>query len=102
MDKIIEFQGVSKSFGDLQVVNNLDMHVHSGEKLALIGPSGSGKTTILRILMTLETIDAGHVIVDGDHLWHQEGDGTIEGRSSGGAPRPNSETCTRFFGRRGR
>lgn len=71
MKKIIEFQNVSKSFGDLQVLKNLDLHVHSGEKLALIGPSGSGKTTILRILMTLETIDTGHVIVNDDYLWHQ-------------------------------
>ncbi len=66
MNKIIEFQDVSKAYGDLQVLRNLDMHVKSGEKLALIGPSGSGKTTILRILMTLETINSGHVMVDGD------------------------------------
>jgi len=71
MEKIIEFQNVSKSFGDLQVLKNLDMHVNQGEKIALIGPSGSGKTTILRILMTLETIDTGHVVIDGDYLWHQ-------------------------------
>jgi polar amino acid transport system ATP-binding protein len=77
MEKIIEFQDVSKSFGELQVLKNLDMHVHSGEKLALIGPSGSGKTTILRILMTLETIDMGHVVIDGDYLWHQKVDGNL-------------------------
>ena len=77
MDKIIEFQDVSKSFGELQVLRNLDMHVNSGEKLALIGPSGSGKTTILRILMTLETIDSGHVVVDGDYLWHQKVEGEL-------------------------
>lgn len=72
MKKIIEFDNVSKSYGDLQVLKNLEMHVQSGEKLALIGPSGSGKTTILRILMTLETINSGHVMVDGDYLWHQK------------------------------
>jgi len=72
MNKIIEFQDVSKSFGSLQVLENLNMHVNSGEKLALIGPSGSGKTTILRILMTLEKIDGGVVKVDGDYLWHQK------------------------------
>ncbi|MEQ8708955.1 MAG: ectoine/hydroxyectoine ABC transporter ATP-binding protein EhuA [Rhodospirillales bacterium] len=77
MGKIIEFQGVSKSFGDLRVLRDLDMHVNSGEKLALIGPSGSGKTTILRILMTLETIDSGHVIVDNDYLWHQKIEGNL-------------------------
>ncbi len=77
MEKIIEFQDVSKSFGELQVLKNLDLHVHSGEKLALIGPSGSGKTTILRILMTLETIDMGHVVIDGDYLWHQQVEGNL-------------------------
>ena len=72
MNKIIEFQNVSKSYGDLQVLRNLNMHVEAGEKLALIGPSGSGKTTILRILMTLETINSGHVMVEDDYLWHQK------------------------------
>lgn len=77
MERIIEFQDVSKSFGDLQVLKNLDMHVNSGEKLALIGPSGSGKTTILRILMTLETIDSGHIVIDDDYLWHQKVDNDL-------------------------
>jgi polar amino acid transport system ATP-binding protein len=72
MSKIIEFQNVSKSYGELQVLRNLNMHVEAGEKLALIGPSGSGKTTILRILMTLETINSGHVMVENDYLWHQK------------------------------
>ena len=61
MNNIIQFENVSKSFGDLKVLNNLNLEVKDGEKLALIGPSGSGKTTILRILMTLETIDDGFV-----------------------------------------
>ena len=64
MENIIKFENVSKSFGDLQVLNNLNLEVKDGEKLALIGPSGSGKTTILRILMTLETIDDGFVSVN--------------------------------------
>ena len=57
MENIIEFKNVSKSFGDLKVLNNLNLQVKDGEKLALIGPSGSGKTTILRILMTLENLE---------------------------------------------
>ena len=77
MQKIIDFQDVSKSFGDLQVLKNLNMHVNAGEKLALIGPSGSGKTTILRILMTLETINGGYVSIDGEYLWHEEIDGKL-------------------------
>ena len=77
MKNIIQFENVSKSFGDLQVLNNLNLEVKDGEKLALIGPSGSGKTTILRILMTLETIDDGFVSVNGEYLWHEKNNGNI-------------------------
>ena len=77
MENIIKFENVSKSFGDLQVLNNLNMEVKDGEKLALIAPSGSGKTTILRILMTLETIDDGFVSVNDEYLWHEKSDGKI-------------------------
>ncbi len=47
------------------------------EKLALIGPSGSGKTTILRILMTLERIDGGHIQIEGEQLYHMERNGQL-------------------------
>lgn len=76
-EKIITFNKVSKSFGDHQVLKDLSFEVEPGEKLALIGPSGSGKTTILRILMTLETIDSGIITVDGESLWHIEQNGTL-------------------------
>ena len=67
-----QFDKVSKSFGDLKVLDQLNLEVKDGEKLALIGPSGSGKTTILRILMTLETIDSGFVSVNNEYLWHEK------------------------------
>ncbi|MFQ5932301.1 MAG: ectoine/hydroxyectoine ABC transporter ATP-binding protein EhuA [Nitrospiraceae bacterium] len=74
---VIEIDQVSKSFGPVQVLKELSFNVEAGEKLALIGPSGSGKTTILRILMTLETIDSGHIRVDGEPLWHMETNGEL-------------------------
>ena len=77
MKNIIQFENVSKSFGDLKVLNNLNLEVKDGEKLALIGPSGSGKTTILRILMTLETIDDGFVTVNDEYLWHEKNNDKI-------------------------
>ena len=72
MNNIITFDKVSKSFGELKVLDQLNLEVKDGEKLALIGPSGSGKTTILRILMTLETIDSGFVSVNNEYLWHEK------------------------------
>ncbi|MDQ0470638.1 polar amino acid transport system ATP-binding protein [Labrys wisconsinensis] len=64
---------MSKLYGALAVLKDLNLQVTHGEKIALIGPSGSGKTTILRILMTLEAIQNGTVWVDGEPLWHMSG-----------------------------
>ncbi len=68
---MIRFDRVSKSFGTTKVLDELELEVPPGEKLAVIGPSGSGKTTILRLLMTLERPDAGTIEVDGELLWHE-------------------------------
>src|SRR5947208_13321296 len=68
---MVRFDRVSKSFGTTKVLNELDLEVPPGEKLAVIGPSGSGKTTILRLLMTLERPNAGSIEVDGEPLWHE-------------------------------
>jgi polar amino acid transport system ATP-binding protein len=74
---IIKIDGITKSFGAFKVLDGLSMQVMPGEKLALIGPSGSGKTTILRILMTLERIDGGHIQVEGEQLYHMERNGHL-------------------------
>ena len=76
-EPIIAIDDISKSFGTFKVLDGLSMRVMPGEKLALIGPSGSGKTTILRILMTLERIDGGHIKVEGEHLYHMERNGKL-------------------------
>jgi polar amino acid transport system ATP-binding protein len=67
---LIQLEHVTKRFGDLTVLDDLNFEVGAGEKLALIGPSGSGKTTILRILMTLDDLSGGHILVDGEQLFH--------------------------------
>jgi len=72
-EPIIRIDNITKCYGPLTVLDGLSMNVLPGEKLALIGPSGSGKTTILRILMTLETISGGHIEVDGAQLFHMPG-----------------------------
>ena len=74
---IIRIDNITKSYGPLTVLDGLSMDVMPGEKLALIGPSGSGKTTILRILMTLEKINGGHIEVDGDQLYHVQKAGSF-------------------------
>ena len=76
-EPLVRFEKVSKSFGDLKVLRELDFVAAEGEKVAIIGPSGSGKTTILRILMTLVEPDTGVVYVDGEPLWHKPVNGRL-------------------------
>ncbi|MEX2502328.1 MAG: ectoine/hydroxyectoine ABC transporter ATP-binding protein EhuA [Trueperaceae bacterium] len=71
-DPIVRFEKVTKRFGDLTVLDQLNFEVAYNEKIAIIGPSGSGKTTILRVLMTLVEPQEGVVWVDGQPLWHRE------------------------------
>jgi polar amino acid transport system ATP-binding protein len=61
----IRFKAVRKSYGEVGVLDGLDLDVMEGEKLALIGPSGSGKSTILRLLMGLEGFEGGTIEVAG-------------------------------------
>ncbi|MEN2768773.1 ectoine/hydroxyectoine ABC transporter ATP-binding protein EhuA [Ornithinibacillus xuwenensis] len=74
---IVEYNNVHKSFGDVNVLNGINLDIMPGEKVALIGPSGSGKTTIIRMLMTLEQPTSGEIIVDGQNLWHMEKNGKL-------------------------
>ena len=61
-----EFVGVTKSYGTLEVLQNLSFSIAPAERVSLIGPSGSGKTTILRMLMTLEQPTSGDIRVFGE------------------------------------
>ncbi|GAB3675120.1 ectoine/hydroxyectoine ABC transporter ATP-binding protein EhuA [Salinisphaera aquimarina] len=72
MKPIVTFEHVTKRFGDTVVLNDFDFQITPGERVVLMGPSGSGKSTVLRILMTLEDIQAGVVHVDGEPLWHEK------------------------------
>ena len=65
---MVRFDKVSKSYGNYVVLDQLDLDVSAGEKVAIIGPSGSGKTTVLRMLMTLERINEGVIWVDSEPL----------------------------------
>ncbi|RSM82802.1 ectoine/hydroxyectoine ABC transporter ATP-binding protein EhuA [Kibdelosporangium aridum] len=68
----IDFNNVSKRFGDNVVLDDMSFNVADGERVTLIGPSGSGKTTILRMLMTLTKPDSGTISIDEEFLWHEK------------------------------
>ena len=65
---MIYVKGLSKSFGDNQVIKNIDMHITPGEKVVIIGPSGSGKSTFLRCLNLLEIPTGGTITFDGQEI----------------------------------
>ncbi|MBU0950614.1 MAG: ectoine/hydroxyectoine ABC transporter ATP-binding protein EhuA [Gammaproteobacteria bacterium] len=91
---MVQFRDVSKHFGDLTVLNHLDLNVRTGEKVAIIGPSGSGKSTLLRALMTLEDIDEGVIMVDDEPLTHMP-------NASGNLVRANARHLRRVRGKVG-
>ena len=74
---IVRFRAVSKAFGDVHVMREVDLDIPAGQKIAIIGPSGSGKTTMLRLLMTLEKPDSGTIEVDGELLGLRRVDGRL-------------------------
>jgi ABC-type polar amino acid transport system ATPase subunit len=63
--RMIDVRAVRKSFGPLEVLRGVTMHVDQGDVVVVLGPSGSGKSTLLRCVNRLETIDSGEVLVDG-------------------------------------
>ena len=62
---MIDIQHITKSFGSLQVLKGIDLHIDKGEIVSIVGPSGAGKTTLLQIIGTLDRPDSGSVCVDG-------------------------------------
>jgi polar amino acid transport system ATP-binding protein len=74
---MVRFRGVTKRYGALTVLDELDLDVARNEKVAIIGPSGSGKSTLLRVLMTLDPLTSGMIEVDGEPLTHMRRHGTL-------------------------
>ena len=62
---MIDIKGIKKSFGSLQVLKGIDLHIDKGEIVSIVGPSGAGKTTLLQIIGTLDKPDSGTIKVDG-------------------------------------
>lgn len=61
---MIDIKGITKSFGNLQVLKGIDLHIDKGEVVSIVGPSGAGKTTLLQIIGTLDKPDKGSVMID--------------------------------------
>ena len=62
---MIQLQGITKSFGSLQVPRGIDLNIDKGEIVSIVGPSGAGKTTLLQIMGTLDAPDSGMITIDG-------------------------------------
>ena len=62
---MIEVKEITKSFGTLQVLKGISLHINRGEIVSIVGPSGAGKTTLLQIIGTLDKADSGQVEIDG-------------------------------------
>ena len=62
---MIQLQGITKSFGSLQVLRGIELNIDKGEIVSIVGPSGAGKTTLLQIMGTLDAPDSGMITIDG-------------------------------------
>ena len=62
---MIRTEGITKSFGSLQVLKGIDLTINKGEIISIVGPSGAGKTTLLQIIGTLDTPDSGKLYING-------------------------------------
>ena len=65
---MIELEGITKSFGSLQVLKGIDLTIAKGEIVSIVGPSGAGKTTLLQIMGTLDRPDSGRVVLNGTEV----------------------------------
>ena len=66
----LELKNLRKSYGQVQVVHGVDMHIESGEFCVFVGPSGCGKSTMLRMIAGLEEISDGQVCIAGQSVNH--------------------------------
>jgi len=67
-EPLVVLKGVNKHFGDLHVLRDIDLTVHTGEVVVVIGPSGSGKSTLCRAINRLETVESGTITIEGRQL----------------------------------
>lgn len=74
MNKLIEIKNLSKNFGDLEVLKDINMEITEGEVICIIGPSGSGKSTFLRCINQLEIQSGGTIYYNGKNICDKKND----------------------------
>lgn len=77
MSSMVKVEALHKSFGKLQVLNNVDLEVATGEVVVMIGASGSGKTTLLRCINLLEVPERGRIFIEGEPMGLHQPDGSF-------------------------
>jgi glutamate transport system ATP-binding protein len=65
---LVSIRGLCKSFGDIEVLHDVDLDIHQGEVVVVVGPSGSGKSTLCRCINRLERVNSGTITLDGEPL----------------------------------
>ena len=90
---VLEVDGVTKAYGDVEVLRGIDLAVREHEAVALIGASGSGKSTLLRCIDLLEEIDDGDVLLDGEVITDPAATRSRSAAGSASSSRPS--TCSR-------
>ena len=75
---MIRTESLCKSFGELEVLKDVNIEVDSGEVVVIIGPSGAGKSTLLRSLNTLEQITSGKIFIEDKLFIHRENNKTLD------------------------
>lgn len=79
---MIDIKGITKSFGSLQVLKGIDLHIARGEVVSIVGPSGAGKTTLLQIMGTLDKPDSGSITIGSTDIRALSGKQISEFRNS--------------------
>ncbi|HJT57114.1 MAG TPA: ectoine/hydroxyectoine ABC transporter ATP-binding protein EhuA [Ktedonobacteraceae bacterium] len=76
-NEMVRAEKIVKRFGNLTVLDGVDLSVKRGQVVVIIGPSGSGKTTMLRCINHLEKIDSGHIYIEGEMIGYREVNGKL-------------------------
>lgn len=78
MTTMVEIRNLGKKFGNVEVLKDISLTVAEGTVTSILGPSGSGKSTLLRCINHLETVSAGEILVDGDHIGYRRVNDTLK------------------------